>query len=102
MGLRLKAGRWRLAHEPSGGLLLSVVVSLAFGIVVVCIHEAMLAYLGGGHTGDETKRAGLARAIDSTFEWASIPAAVMAAWFVGGTVRRLALPATGWHAPGSS
>lgn len=92
---RLKAGRWRLAHEPSGGLLLRVVVSLAFGVVVVCIHEAMIAYLGDGHAGDETKRESLARAIDSASEWASIPAAVTAAWFVAGTARRLALPAAG-------
>ena len=92
---RLKARRWRLAHEPSGGLLLGVLVSLAFGVAVVCIHEAMIAYLGGEHAGDEAKRANLARAIDSACEWASIPAAVTAAWFVAGTARRLALPATG-------
>ncbi|QCO04604.1 hypothetical protein [Azospirillum argentinense] len=92
---RLKAGRWHLGHAPSGGMLLGVLVSLAFGIVVVCIHEAMIAYIGAEHVGDEVKKASLARAIDSACEWASIPAAVTAAWFVSGTSRRLALPATG-------
>ncbi len=92
---RFKAGRWRLAHAPSGGMLLGVLVSLVFGIVVVCIHEAMIAYLGAEHAGDGAKQASLARAIDSASEWASIPAAVTAAWFVAGTSRRLALPATG-------
>ncbi len=92
---RLKAGQWRLDHERTRGLLLSVLVSLAFGVVVVCVHEAMIAYLGGNHPGDEAKQANLAQAIDSAFEWASIPAAVTAAWFVAGTARRFALPAAG-------
>jgi hypothetical protein len=93
---RLKAGRWQLAHEHARGLLLGALVSLAFGVVVVCIHEAMAAYLGGGHAGEEAKRAGLAQAIDQVHEWASIPAAVTAGWFVAGTSRRLALPAVGF------
>ncbi|HYG90477.1 MAG TPA: hypothetical protein VD978_29930 [Azospirillum sp.] len=88
---RLKAGRWRLDHEQTRGLLLGVVVSLAFGVVVVCVHEAITAYLGGQHAGDEAKQASLTQAIDSAFEWASIPAAVTAAWFVVGTSRRFAL-----------
>jgi hypothetical protein len=55
---RLKAGRWRVPHEHTGGLLLGTLVSLAFGFVVVCIHEAMTAYLGGGHAGDEAGKPG--------------------------------------------
>ena len=92
---RLRAGRWRLAHEHSKGLLLAALVSLAFGVAAVCLHEAMAAYLGGGHAGEEAKRTSLAQAIDQVREWASIPAAVTAAWFVAGTSRRLALPAVG-------
>ena len=92
---RPKAGRWRLAPEHTRGLLLGALVSLAFGVVVVCLHEAMAAYLGSGHAVDGAKRASLAQAIDQVREWASIPAAVTAAWFAAGTSRRLALPAAG-------
>ncbi len=85
---RLKAGRWRLAHGRTAGELLGAPVSLAFGFVVVCIHEAMATYLGGGHAGDEARRASLVQAIGEVQQWASIPAAVTAAWFAAGTSRR--------------
>jgi len=90
---RLKAGRWHPAHEHGHGLLIGAPVSLLFGFVVVCLHEAITAYLGSGHAGDEVMRARLAAALDEAVEWSSIPAAVTAAWFVAGTWRRLAIPA---------
>lgn len=92
---RLKSGHWTQAQEPTGGLLVAALVSIAFGAAVVCIHEAVAAYLGGGHAGEEAKLAGLARALDEVREWSSIPAAVTAAWFAVGAWPRLALVAGG-------
>ncbi|MGG5817483.1 hypothetical protein [Falsiroseomonas sp. HW251] len=90
---RLKAGHWRLETEQRHGLLFSAALSVGFGFVVVCLHEAIAAYLGGGHAGDDEHRVSLARALDATLEWAAIPAAVTAAWFVAGSWRRAAVPA---------
>lgn len=90
---RLKAGRWHLSHGDRSGLLIGALVSLVFGFFVVCLHEAITAYLGSSHAGDEAMQARLAAALDEAVEWSSIPAAVTAAWFVAGTWRRLAAPA---------
>ena len=88
---RLKAGRWRVArHGPqgSGRLVLGAVVSLSVGAALVCVHEALGAFFGAGdgHAGDGAARwAGLVRAIWQAAEWASVPAAVTAAWLVAHT-----------------
>ncbi|HTH49451.1 MAG TPA: hypothetical protein VMB21_18180 [Candidatus Limnocylindria bacterium] len=93
---RLKAGRWELSHWDEKGLLLTALVSLAFGVAAVCIHEAITAYFGsGGHAGEEERWESLIRALDEVREWAAIPAVVTAAWLVAGMRHPLALPAAG-------
>ena len=92
---RLKARQWRLSHWDEKGLLLTALVSLAFGVAAVCIHEAIAAYFGGGHTGEEERWTSLTRALDEVREWAAIPAVVTAAWLVAGMRHKLALPAAG-------
>ena len=49
---RLKTRQWRLSHWDERGLLLAALVSLAFGVATVCVHEAMASYFGGGHAGE--------------------------------------------------
>jgi hypothetical protein len=91
---RVKAARWRLPHEEGRGVLLGALVSVGFGFFVVCLHEAIAAYVGTAHGGDAEKLERLSGAVDQALQWASIPAAVTAAWFVAGTWPRLAVPAT--------
>jgi hypothetical protein len=99
---RLKAGRWELPeeHAHGRGVLLATLVSVAFGFLVVCLHEAIATYVGAAHGGHDNhagnvdKLAGLSDALDEAMQWASIPAAVTACWFVAGTRPRLAIPAT--------
>ena len=90
---RLRAGRWRLAHGPGGNLVLTASVALGFGMVAVSIHHSIDAYLGGAVGGADARQAALAHAMQQTQEWASLPAAVMAAWFLANIRRRLAYPA---------
>lgn len=85
---RLKAGRWHLPHQHAHGsghsarLVLGAMVSLSVGAAVVCVHEALGAFFGAGHGGEEARWLGLVRAIWQAVEWASVPAAVTAAWLV--------------------
>ena len=92
---RVKTRSWRLPREHTGNLLLGTLISVVFGIAVVCIHESLSAYVGSTHATPDAKQAGLAHALAQTQEWASIPAAIMLSWFAAGLSRRLAWPAAG-------
>ena len=90
---RLRAGRWRLTHGSSRNVVLTAIVSLGFGILAVCIHHSIDAYLGGAIGGPVARQAALANAMHQTQEWASLPAAIMVAWFLGHVRGRWAYPA---------
>lgn len=90
---RLKAGRRHLTHGPAGNLVLTALLALGFGMVAVSIHHSIDAYLGGAVGGADARQTALAHAMQQTQEWASLPAAVMSAWFLANAQRRLAYPA---------
>lgn len=89
---RLKARRWHLPHPPGDRALLAVPAAFLFGAASVCVHEAMTAFLGGAHAHDGGTR--LVRALEEALQWASVPAAVTATWFVAARAPRLLLPMT--------
>ena len=96
---RLKARKWRLPHGQEhghgGSIVLGALLSLSIGAALVCVHEAMGAFFGGAHAEEGAKWTGLVSAIIQALEWASVPAAVTAAWLVASASRRFAYPATG-------
>lgn len=95
---RLKAGKWHLphghGHGRGGSVVLGALLSLLVGAALVCVHEAMGAFFGGGHAEERAKWGGLVSAIKQALEWASVPGAITAAWLVASASRRFAYPAT--------
>ena len=93
---RLKAGSWRLTHghEQRRSIVFNAMLSLSVGCVLVCVHESIAAFFGGGHPGDGTKWPGLIHAINQALEWASVPASISAAWLAAAMSRRLGIMAT--------
>ena len=95
---RLRAGRFKLAHRGahggSAGLVAGMLVPLSMGIALVCVHESMASFLGGAHAEHGAKAVRLSQAIRQALEWASVPAAVTAAWFVAQARREWAAIAT--------
>lgn len=95
---RLRTGRLQAATtsagDGSGTLLLGVLRSLITGVILVCVHESMAAFFGGGHVGEQVKWVRLSQAISQALEWSSIPAAIAVAWLVVVLRRQAAIPAT--------
>jgi hypothetical protein len=79
---RAKAGTWRHGHEAAGHVALAALLSLAFGVVAVGVHEAVTVYLTHEGTGDEDRRRALVEALALVLEWATIPLAVTTCWFI--------------------
>jgi hypothetical protein len=76
---RLRTLRWRPTHEEQPPTFVSLPLSIAFGAVAVCIHDAVSTYVN-----NSTDRAALARALTQLPEWALVPFAVTLAWFSAG------------------
>ena len=95
---RLRTGRLiaSTAGDHGGGTLAGGAVrSLIIGVVVVCVHESMASFFGGGHVGEQVKWIRLSLAISQALEWSSIPAAIAMAWLVAVTSLRGGIVATG-------
>jgi hypothetical protein len=52
-------------------------MSFAFALASVCLHDAMIAFVTGEHTGS---RSGLAAGIELTTAWALVPFTITLAW----------------------
>jgi hypothetical protein len=89
---RVKLQRWELEHHKTrNGLLYTALISLVFGVVAVCVHEAMNAHLGGESVADHDKEASFLDAIEQIREWGLIPFAVTIAWFGARAGARVAI-----------
>lgn len=74
--LEPQATRTPVMRSPHG-LLFKAIVSIAFALTSVAVHDAIVAFVSQD---DATKGSGLDAAIGLTFEWAIVPFLVALAW----------------------
>jgi hypothetical protein len=78
---RARDGRWRPEHRGTRNLLFTIPIAFIFGMVAVCLHKSLTAYLGAANLDPGELREGTIRAAALILEWACIPLAVTMAWF---------------------
>jgi hypothetical protein len=86
-----RPGEPRPVASRSHNALFGAVLSFAFAIISVLLHDAMIALIAGEgprHSDESALTAG----ISLTAAWALVPIAVTLAWHGGGADRRLAVP----------
>lgn len=81
---RFKARSWAAHHEAQSWTFVTILVSVVFGMVTVCIHQCIESLLhNGGGAGEAHKTAGLHEAIRIAVQWSFVPTIFTATWFVG-------------------
>lgn len=88
---RLKARSWIVHHGGTSRTFVTILVSVLFGMVTVCIHQCIETLLHSHSVTDSHahETSGLQAAIRIAVQWSFIPTIVTATWFIGLRNRRL-------------
>jgi hypothetical protein len=74
----LGPGSRHVTHEPRDPIF-TAALSLAFALVSVCVHDAMISFVSG-HGVADMQGSGLQAAIELTTAWSIVPFAITLAW----------------------